>query len=59
MVEKLEFCGLKQNKLDTGLFIGDVVISVMCVDDILMWSTGDQNIIDLTKLLNTEVIDIE
>ena len=59
MVEKLEFCGLKQSKLDPCLFIGDTVIAVMYVDYILMWSTEDQNIIDLKKLLNTEVVDLE
>ena len=58
MVDKLEFCGLKQIKLDMCLFIVDTVIAVMYVDDILRWSTEDQNMSDLTKLLNTEVVDI-
>ena len=35
------------------------MISVMYVDDILMSSTEDQNKIDLTKLLNTESVNIE
>ena len=52
MVEKLEFCGLKKSKLDPCLFIGDTVIAVMYVENILMWSTEDQNMTDLTKLLN-------
>ena len=34
-------------------------IALMYVDDILMCSTEDQNMIDLTNLLNTEVVDIE
>ena len=59
MVDKLEFCGLKQIKLDMCLFIVDTVIAVMYVDDILRWSTEDQNMSDLTKLLNTEVVDIQ
>ena len=42
MVEKLEFCGLKKSKLDPCLFIGDTVIAVMYVDDILMWYTEDK-----------------
>ena len=42
MVGKLEFCGLKQIKLDPCLFIGDTVIAVMYVDDILMWYTEDK-----------------
>ena len=58
MVRKLEFFGLQLIKLDPCLFIGDTVIAVMYVDDILRWSTEDQNMSDLTKLLNTEVVDI-
>ena len=42
MVNKLEFCGLKKSKLDPCLFIGDTVIAVMYVDDILMWYTEDK-----------------
>ena len=59
MVDKLGFCGLKQSKLDPCLFIGYTVIAVMYVGDILMWSTEDQDIIDLTRLLNTEDVDLE
>ena len=59
MFDKLEFCGLKQSKLDPCLFIGDTVIAVMYVECILMWSTEDQNMINLTNLLNTEGVDPE
>ena len=50
---------MKQIKLDPCLFIVDKLIAVMYVYDILMCSTEDQNMIDLTKLLNTEGIDLE
>ena len=59
MGDKLEFCGLKQRKLDPCLFIGYMVIVVMYVENIFMWSTEDQNMIDLKKLLNIEGVDIE
>ena len=59
MVDKLDFCGLKQRYFDPCLFIVDMLIAVMYVDDILMWSTEDQNIIYLTNMLNTESVDIE
>ena len=59
MVNKLEFCGLKQSKLDPCLFIGDTVIAVMHVDNILMWSTEDQNMTDLIKFFNTAGVDLE
>ena len=39
MTEKLEDCGLRQNEFDPCLFVGDTVILVIYVDDILMWST--------------------
>ena len=57
--QKIGFCGLKQRKLDPCLFIGDTVISVMYVDDILIWSTEDQNMIGLIKFLNTEGVDLD
>ena len=59
MVDKLESCGLKKSKLDPCLFIGDMVIAVIYVDGILIWSTEDENMIDLTKLLNIEGVDLE
>ena len=59
MVDKLEFCGFKKIKLDLCLFIVNIVIAVIYVEDILMWYTEDQNITDLKKLLNTEGVDLE
>ena len=59
MVEKLVFCGLQQSKLDPCLFIGDTVIVVMYVHDLLMWSTEDTHMIDLGQLLNKAGVDIE
>ena len=59
MVDKLEFCGLKQRKLDPCLFIGYTVIVVMYVEDIFVWSTEDKNMIGLTKLLNIQGVDLE
>ena len=59
MVNKLEFFGLKQINLDLLLFIEDTVIAVTYVENILIWSTEYQNMIDLTNLLNTEGVDQE
>ena len=59
MVEKKEFCGLKQSNLDPCLFIGDTVIDILYVDDVLMWSTKDQDMTDLGILLNKNGVDIE
>ena len=42
MVEKLEFCDLKQNKLGLCILIGDTDIVVIYIDDLLVWSTEDK-----------------
>jgi hypothetical protein len=59
MVEKLEFSGLKQSKLDPCLFIGDTVIAFMYMDNLLMWYTEDQHMVDLRQMLNKAGVDIE
>ena len=59
MVEKLEICGLEQSKPDPCLFIGESVIAVMYVDVILMWSTDDNHMIDLARMLNKEGVDLK
>jgi len=47
MVEKLSTYGMKQSDLNLCLFISDMVIIVMVVDDILMWSTTEDHIFKL------------
>ena len=59
MVEKLEFCGLKQSKLNPCLSPGDKVIVSVYVGNILMRCTEDQHMVDLGKLLNKEGSDLE
>ena len=58
MVDKLEFFLTKQVE-SVSVYWRHCYIALMYVDDILMCSTEDQNMIDLTNLLNTEVVDIE
>ena len=59
MVEKLDTCGMKQSELDPCLFIGDNVIAVMYVDDILMWSTEEDHIYTLGDQLRNEGVELE
>ena len=59
MVEKLDTCGMKQSELDPCLFIGDNVIAVMYVDDILMWSTEEDHIYTLGDKLRNEGVELE
>ncbi len=50
---------MKQSDLDPCLFIGVKVICVVYVDDLLFWSTTNQNIIDLANLLREEGVELE
>ena len=59
MVEKLEAAGLRQSPLDPCLFIGDTVIAIMYVDDILMWSTNEDHIYSLGTALRDLGVDLE
>jgi len=59
MVAKLTTCEMKQSELDPCLFIGDTVIAVMYVDDILMCSTDDDYIYHLDSLLRAEGVELE
>ena len=50
---------MKQSDLDPCLFVGDTVIAVMYVDDILMWSTDEAYIYHLGGFLRAEGIELE
>ena len=59
MVEKMTQCEMKQSELDPCLFIGDTVVAVLYVDDILMWSTDDKYMTDLGTKLRNVGVDLE
>ena len=59
MVEKLEVCGMKQSTIDPCLSVGDKVMAVLHVDDLLLWLTANQHIIDLGNKLNEVGVDLE
>ena len=44
LTEKMESVGLRQSDFDPCLFIGDTVIAVCFVDDILFWSVDEKDI---------------
>jgi hypothetical protein len=48
-VEKMDICGMKQSKLDPRLFVGDHVIAILWVDDLLFWFK-DKNHVLAVKL---------
>ena len=51
MVEKMEACGMKQSELDPCLFVGEKVISICYVDDLLFWSKDARDIQTLAMQL--------
>ena len=59
LTEKLERCGLKQSKLDPCLFIGNKVICIVYVDDLLFWSPKEEFINELAEQLRAEEIELE
>lgn len=59
LVEKLISCGLTQSKLDPCLFIGDRVICIIYVDDLLFWSPKEEYIYELGRKLRDEGVELE
>ena len=59
MVGKMEACGMKQSELDPCLFVGDKVIAIQYVDDLLFWSRDEKDIFDLAIQLRDLGVDLE
>ena len=59
MVEKMEAVGLKQSNIDPCLFVGERVIAISYVDDILFWSKSDESIHDVAMRLREQGVDLE
>ena len=59
MVEKMELCGMEQSKFDPCLFVGDRVICICYVDDLLFWSRDDKYITELAMQLRELGVDLE
>ena len=59
LVAKMDVCGMKQSQFDPCLFVGDHVIAICYVDDILFWSKDDKHIHDLAMKLREAGVDLE
>ncbi|EJK66248.1 hypothetical protein THAOC_12847, partial [Thalassiosira oceanica] len=59
LTEKLEANGMKQSELDPCLFIGEKVICIVYVDDLLFWARDDSDINDLAFGLRDLGVDLE
>jgi hypothetical protein len=51
MVHKMEMCGTQKSKLDPCLFIGEQVIAIMYVDDLIFWSRDEKHIFRIAQHL--------
>ena len=45
MVQKMEMCGMQQSNLDPCLFIGEKVICICYVDDLIFWAMNEADMI--------------
>ena len=59
LTEKLEANGMKQSELDPCLFIGEKVICIVYVDDLLFWAKEDDDINTLAFGLRDLGVDLE
>jgi hypothetical protein len=59
LVEKMDACDMKQSSLDPCLFVGERVIAISWVDDILFWSKDEEHIHELAMKLREAGVDLE
>ena len=59
LVEKMDICGMPQSNLDPCLFVGEKVISICYVDDLLFWAKDEKDIHDLAVKLRQAGVDLE
>ena len=59
LTEKLEASGLKQSELDPCIFVGDKVICIVYVDDLLFWSKDEEAITQAVLKLCELGVDLE
>jgi len=59
LTKTMESCGLKQSEFDSFLFIGEKVIAVAYVDDILFWAKDENDITDVMVQLREKGLLLE
>ena len=59
IVDKMRECGLEQSKLDPCLFVGERVICIAYVDNLLFWSKDESKIHKLAASLRTSGMVLE
>ena len=58
MTSKMELCGMVQSNMDQWLFIGEKVMAIIYVDDILFWSVDVNDIHDKAMELREQGADL-
>ena len=59
LTEKLCDYGLPQAPLDPCLFIGEKVIAICYVDDLIFWTRNEKDVFELATQLHAEGVDLE
>jgi hypothetical protein len=58
ITQRLETCGLEQSKFDPCLFVGEKVICVVYVDDLIFWSKDTEAINNYAMQLRELGVDL-
>jgi hypothetical protein len=59
LVEKMAICGMVQSKLDPCLFVGEKVICISYVDDLIFWAYNERDIHHISMKLREVRVDLE
>ena len=59
MVEKMELCGVPQSEFDLCLFVGEKVMRICYVDDLIFWERDEEDIHELAMKLRDVGVDLE
>ncbi len=59
LVEKMAICGMVQSKLDPCLFVGEKVICISYVDDLIFWACNEKDIYHIAMKLREVGVDLE
>jgi hypothetical protein len=59
LIEKMAICGMVQSKLDPCLFIGEKVICITYVDDLMFWACNERDFHHIAMKLREAEVDLE
>jgi hypothetical protein len=59
LVEKMAICGMVQSKLDPCLFVGEKVICISYVDDLIFWARDERDIHHIAMKLTEVGVNLE